>query len=215
VEVLRTTRRPFSSESTRKRRAVPAPGQRAPGAEANGHRPHSPGVVTLTRSQAASPRITTAALALLVHLAVNVLVWAAVGPKGWFFACLLPFTIASAAGAYLFFVQHNFPDVHLRRGEDWAFDRAALEASSFLKLGPVLNWFTANIGYHHVHHLNARIPFYRLPEAMAAIPEAQSPRVTTLRLRDMVGCLRLHLWDPERQRLVPYREAAGAKAPAA
>jgi omega-6 fatty acid desaturase (delta-12 desaturase) len=70
-----------------------------------------------------------------------------------------------------------------------------------------MDWFTGNIGYHHVHHLNPRIPFYRLPEAMAALPELQNPRVTTLHPRDIVACLRQNLWDPARQRMVTYREA--------
>lgn len=76
-----------------------------------------------------------------------------------------------------------------------------------MKLGPVMNWFTGNIGYHHVHHLNSLIPFYRLPEAMAAIPELQSPIVTTLRARDIVTCLRLSFWDQEHQRLVTRSNA--------
>ena len=81
-----------------------------------------------------------------------------------------------------------------------------------MKLGPIMNWFTGNIGYHHVHHLNSLIPFYRLPEAMAAIPELQSPVVTTLRPRDISRCLRLSLWDVPSQRLVTYRKAAEENA---
>ena len=78
-------------------------------------------------------------------------------------------------------------------------------------MGPLLNWFTANIGYHHVHHLNSRIPFYRLPEAMHALPELQSPRTSSLHPADVHACLRLKLWDPASQQLVPWshlREAA-------
>ena len=73
-----------------------------------------------------------------------------------------------------------------------------------MKLGPVMGWFTANIGLHHVHHLNAAIPFYRLPEAMAAIPELQHPGVTSLRPRDIVACFHLKLWDPEQGQMVEY-----------
>jgi len=67
-------------------------------------------------------------------------------------------------------------------------------------------WFTANIGYHHLHHLNSRIPFYRLPEVMAAFPELQSPKTTSLRPGEILRCLRLKVWDPEAQRMVGLAE---------
>jgi omega-6 fatty acid desaturase (delta-12 desaturase) len=79
-----------------------------------------------------------------------------------------------------------------------------------MKLGPIMKWFTGNIGYHHVHHLNPRIPFYRLPEAMAAIPELQHPVVTSLRPLDVLSCFRANLWETETQRMVNYREARSA-----
>ncbi len=79
-----------------------------------------------------------------------------------------------------------------------------------MKLNRLMRWFTGNIGYHHIHHLNVRIPFYRLPEAMSAIPELQSPATTTLSFRDIRACFRCCLWDPELQRMVSYREAAKA-----
>jgi omega-6 fatty acid desaturase (delta-12 desaturase) len=70
-----------------------------------------------------------------------------------------------------------------------------------------MHWFSGNIGYHHVHHLNSHIPFYRLPEAMAGIEELQSPGTTSLRPRDVLSCLRLKLWDVEQERLVPFPSA--------
>ncbi len=148
------------------------------------------------------------AVSLVLHAAVLSLVWLYSGLWGVLFTAVLPFTIASAVGAYLFFAQHNFPGVYFAPRERWSLDVAALRSSSCMNLGPVLNWLTANIGFHHVHHLNSRIPFYRLPEAMAAILEARQPMVTSLRLRDVLACLRLNLWDPQRECLVPYGEAA-------
>ena len=65
-----------------------------------------------------------------------------------------------------------------------------------------MHWFTGNIGYHHVHHLNARIPFYRLPEAMAAITELQTPARTTLDIHEIWRCLRLNYWSVEQNRMV-------------
>jgi acyl-lipid omega-6 desaturase (Delta-12 desaturase) len=69
-----------------------------------------------------------------------------------------------------------------------------------------MRWFTGNIGYHHVHHLNPKIPFYRLPEAMVAIPELQAPVTTSLRPRDIVACLRLKLWDPVTEQHISWRQ---------
>lgn len=120
---------------------------------------------------------------------------------------LVPLSVACAAGAYLFYAQHNYPGVTVAPRETWTFTGAALDSSSFMKLGPVMNYLTANIGFHHVHHLNAAIPFYRLPEAMAAIPELQHPGVTTLSPRDVLACFALKLWDPEAGAMVGYPSA--------
>ena len=95
---------------------------------------------------------------------------------------LLPMTIASMIGSYLFFAQHSYEDMRILAEEDWTYHKAAMESSSYMKLNRIMRWFTGNIGFHHIHHLNVRIPFYRLPEAMKAIPELQSPATTTLSL---------------------------------
>src|SRR5439155_7141085 len=107
----------------------------------------------------------------------------------------------TALGSYLFYAQHNFPGARFQEGDAWDYTAAALTGSSYIAMNPVLRWFTGNIGYHHVHHLNAGIPFYRLPEAMAQMEELQSPGVTTLSPLGVYRCLRLKLWDPEGQRL--------------
>jgi omega-6 fatty acid desaturase (delta-12 desaturase) len=156
-------------------------------------------------------RYWTSGLALLVHAALSVALWQVGGPSVYLTALLAPMLVAYALGVYLFYAQHNFPGVVIRAEEDWTYDDAALEASSYLACGPIMAWFTGNIGYHHVHHLNPRIPFYRLPEAMAAIPELQHPRVTSLHPRDVLACLRQNLWDPARGRMVRFREAASAR----
>lgn len=130
------------------------------------------------------------------------------GPATAFFVLVLPFTLAAALGAYLFYAQHSFPGIKMLSADEWTYYRAALESSSYLKMGPALSWLLGNIGYHHVHHLNPQIPFYRLPEAMAAIPELQHPTVTTLRPRDIRACLRANLWDEATSQMVSYREVA-------
>jgi hypothetical protein len=106
----------------------------------------------------------------------------------------------------LFYAQHNFPGARFPNRAGWDYVAAALDSSSYLRMNPVMHWLTGNIGYHHVHHLNARIPFYRLPEAMAGIEELQSPGTTSLHPCDIYRCLRLKLWDPERERLVSFQE---------
>ena len=148
------------------------------------------------------------ALSLLAHWGLVFLLWLAGGFELAFYVVLLPFSIASMLGRYLFFAQHSFKRMHIISPEAWTFYRAALESSSYMKINKIMQWFTGNIGYHHIHHLNVRIPFYRLPEAMAAIPELQSPVTTTLLPKDIVDCFRSSLWDENRQRMVTYREAS-------
>lgn len=155
-----------------------------------------------TRPLIASPRRhLDCALALLVHAALLTLL-AVFAPWSMLFAVILPMTIAAALGAYLFYVQHNFPDVDLRERSDWDYVFAAMHSSSYLDISPMMHWFTGNIGYHHIHHLNARIPFYRLPEAMRAMEELQTPATSTLTIAEMYRCLRLKLWCPVRNRMV-------------
>jgi omega-6 fatty acid desaturase (delta-12 desaturase) len=148
-----------------------------------------------------------AALVLTGHVGLISLLWIYGGFDVAFFVILLPMTIASALGSYLFFAQHSFKRMHVISPEAWTYYRAALESSSYMRLNKLMQWFTGNIGYHHIHHLNIRIPFYRLPEAMAAIPELQSPITTTLAPRDIIECFRACLWDEGSQRMVSYREA--------
>jgi omega-6 fatty acid desaturase (delta-12 desaturase) len=155
----------------------------------------------------------------LIAFVLHVLVAAAlVWFLGWpalFLTLLIPHFIACAIGSYLFYAQHNFPGVSFSDNAGWTYEKAALESSSFLAAGPLMSWFSANIGYHHIHHLNARIPFYRLPEAKAGIPELQNPKVTSLHPRDILNCLRLKVWDVELQRMIPIREIRPPQAAAA
>lgn len=143
---------------------------------------------------------------LLWHYAFAIFLFVQFGWLTWFLTFFLPFFLSHMLGSYLFYAQHNFPDVRFKKNEDWSYAHAALESSSYLEMNPVLNWVTANIGYHHVHHLNSRIPFYRLPEAMAKIPELQNVKKTTLLPKDIIKCLRLKVWDPELNRMIGFSE---------
>lgn len=163
--------------------------------------------VTLSALLRRPRRYWDSGLALLAHGAVFAGLWLLGGFDTLFFALLLPMTLAGALGGYLFYAQHSFPGMQILPDAEWTVYRASLVSSSYLRLGPVLRWFTGNIGFHHVHHLNSLIPFYNLPDAMAAIPELQHPAVTTLKPRAIAACLRANLWDETSGRMIDYREA--------
>ncbi|MBN9354561.1 MAG: fatty acid desaturase [Hyphomicrobium denitrificans] len=112
--------------------------------------------------------------------------------------------VASAAGGWLFFIQHQFEETTWDKAEGWDFQVAALLGSSYYKLPRVLNWFTGNIGLHHIHHLNSMIPNYRLMACLNASPELQS--INQLSLRDSLRCARLKLWDETERRLIRFDE---------
>ncbi|GGC76778.1 fatty acid desaturase family protein [Marinobacter halophilus] len=150
-----------------------------------------------------------ALVALISHFGLIAVLWILGGFSLVFFVFLLPMALASALGSYLFFAQHSFRRMQIASPEAWSYYRGAMESSSYMRMNQVMQWFTGNIGYHHIHHLNVRIPFYRLPEVMAAIPELQSPLVTTLAPGDIADCFRYALWDEDKQRMVTYREASG------
>ena len=121
--------------------------------------------------------------------------------------------LAGTIGVWLFYVQHQFDGTHWSRRSAWDLHEAALHGSSWYDLPQPLRWLTANIGVHHVHHLNSRIPFYRLPEALDDHPQLKAcGRVTLL---DSFRTVRLALWDEARGRLVSFREAQAMRAQAA
>lgn len=143
------------------------------------------------------------AVALVLHIGVGVLIFINLGWAGWFLLQFLPFFIAMAIGSYLFYAQHNFPGVTFTDKEGWCHDNAAMASSSYMLMSPFWKWVTGNIGYHHIHHLNSRVPFYRLPEAMEHIPELQQAKTTSLHPLEIWACLKLKIWHPERNEMVP------------
>jgi omega-6 fatty acid desaturase (delta-12 desaturase) len=148
-------------------------------------------------------------LTLLLHAGGSVWIWLAFGFEGWLLCVFVPFFIGEAMGAYLFYAQHNFPGVIFKDRCGWTYEGAAMESSSYMKMSPFMQWCTGNVGFHHIHHLNCRIPFYNLPKAMESIPELQQAKITTLKFRDIRACLRLKVWDPETQQMIGYRELSG------
>ena len=147
-------------------------------------------------------------LALVLHFGISFLLVHYIGWTGLLLTQTIPHIITFGLGSYLFYAQHNFPGVSFYDKAGWTYERAALDSSSYMKTSRIMAWFTGNIGYHHIHHLNARIPFYRLPEVLASIPELQAPKITTLNPFEIARCLRLKVWDTEAQRMVGLREVA-------
>ena len=117
--------------------------------------------------------------------------------------------LASSAGIFLFYVQHQFEHVYWENSSNWDYADAAIRGSSYLKLPAVLRYFTGNIGYHHVHHLSARIPNYNLRRAHDELDLFRA--VPTLTIADGMRATRLKLWDEQRGRLVTFA-AARARA---
>jgi omega-6 fatty acid desaturase (delta-12 desaturase) len=152
------------------------------------------------------PRLRRSVLATDLALAVVIggLCWL----FGWMDVLLVlgpPALLTGAVGIWLFYVQHQFEEAYWQQHEEWSFDEAALRGSSYLRLPRILQFFTGNIGLHHVHHLSARIPNYNLQAAHDACSFGPVP---TLSLADGIRAVRLKLWDPDQRRLVTFRDAA-------
>jgi omega-6 fatty acid desaturase (delta-12 desaturase) len=122
---------------------------------------------------------------------------------------LIVLAVAGAIGVWLFYVQHQFEDVYWERGGNWNYINAALQGSSFYKLPRVLQWFSGNIGFHHIHHLSARIPNYHLQKCHEADPLFQ--QVPALTLIDSLRTMRLALWDESSRKLVSFRQMKRAR----
>lgn len=139
-----------------------------------------------------------------ILLPAGILIWML--GLGTFLVVQLPITLmAATAGVWLFFVQHQFEETSWWSGSQWNFHDAALHGSSHYDLPPVLRWFSGNIGIHHVHHLSATIPFYRLPDVLRDHPELHDMgRITLL---SSLKTVRLALWDEDARRLISFREA--------
>jgi omega-6 fatty acid desaturase (delta-12 desaturase) len=154
----------------------------------------------------ARPRLRRSVIGTNIALAIFIgaLCWA----MGWrdFLLVQAPTVmLAGSAGIWLFYVQHQFEDAYWQSTGGWRYADAALRGSSYLKLPKILQFFSGNIGLHHVHHLNARIPNYNLQRAHDENPIFHE--VPTLSLRDGLRTVRLKLWDEDRGRLVTFDQA--------
>jgi acyl-lipid omega-6 desaturase (Delta-12 desaturase) len=145
---------------------------------------------------------------LITNLGIAGLVAGLIYLVGWPSFLLVHFPIVffgAAFGVWLFYVQHQFDETHWERSPNWTHEQAALHGSSYYDLPQPLMWFTGNIGIHHLHHLSARIPFYRLPQVLRDFPELRN--VGRLTIWESIKCVRLVLWDEATKKLISFREA--------
>jgi len=139
----------------------------------------------------------------LGFFAILITAWLTFGLRTYILIQLPILIIGGAAGVWLFYVQHQYEGVYWARHEEWELTRASLEGSSYYKLPKLLQWVTGNIGLHHIHHLQPRIPNYTLQQAQDDIPALQT--VKPLTLGRSLKSLGLNLWDEAEQKLVSFR----------
>lgn len=145
-------------------------------------------------------------ISLIFHVLLGTLIFSFFGWSGLILGFFIPYLIGHAMGSYLFYAQHNFPSVAFKDKEGWTYIAAAMESSSYMKMNPVMHWFTGNIGYHHIHHVNEAIPFYRLPEAYSKIPALQKAKTTSLRIAEIYRCFQLKVWSPDENRMIGLKD---------
>ncbi len=165
----------------------------------------------VAKNARASMRRSVLPTDLALAVIVGLLVWL-IGWRDYLLVLGLPALLAGSVGIWLFYVQHQFEDSYWNDDENWNFAAAALRGSSYLKLAAPLRFVTGNIGYHHIHHLNALIPNYNLRRAHDQTPELHD--VPTLTLADGLRATKLKLYDERSGRLVSFRQAREADAAA-
>jgi omega-6 fatty acid desaturase (delta-12 desaturase) len=140
---------------------------------------------------------------LVLAVIVGTIVWF-VGLQAWLLVQMPIAILAGTVGVFMFYVQHQFEDVYWETSERWSYADAALRGSSYLKLPKLLQFFSGNIGLHHVHHLSAKIPNYNLQRAHDENPIFHD--VPVLSVRDGLRSIRLKLIDPKSGRLLTWGE---------
>jgi len=148
-------------------------------------------------------RSSVIATNLVLAIAIGA-IWLFVGFEAWILVQMPTVILAGTAGVWMFYVQHQFEDVYWESSERWSYADAALRGSSYLKLPKVLQFFTGNIGLHHVHHLSAKVPNYNLQRAHDE--NAIFHDVPVLTIRDGLRAVRLKVIDPQSGRLLTWNE---------
>jgi len=140
---------------------------------------------------------TNLALAVIIGLLIWLFGW-----KSYLFVQLTVMLLGTSAGVWLFYVQHNFEGTYWERHDKWDFFMASMKGSSYYQLPAILQWFSGNIGFHHIHHLSARIPNYNLPKCYKENPILHIKPIT---LFSSMKSLQLRLWDEKNRRLVGWK----------
>jgi acyl-lipid omega-6 desaturase (Delta-12 desaturase) len=161
------------------------------------------GVPKSWRRERKSVYLTNLGLLALVGAA-----WMTIGVEAFFRVHLPVVMLAGSIGCWLFFIQHQYEEAYWQPHERWDFVQAAFDGSSYYRLPRVLQWFSGNIGFHHIHHLESRIPNYHLPKCYESVPELRE--AVTLGLWESLRCARLKLWDERQQRMLTFAEAKKA-----
>ncbi len=151
---------------------------------------------TRDRSSVWRTNVGIAAVLVLAHFTIGLKTLALIEVPVFF--------IAAGAGAWLFYVQHQFENVYWARDKEWDYVAACMQGSSYYRLPRVLQWFTGNIGFHHVHHLSAKIPNYFLEKCHKENPIMQ--QVHQLSIWSSLACMRYRLWDEEQKRLITFAQ---------
>jgi len=159
---------------------------------------HRFAVADAPKRERQSVRLTNWAL-----LAITLVMSATIGLKAFLLIQLTVTAFAGAAGLWLFYIQHQFEGAYWVRSEDWDYTAVALKGSSFYKLPRILQWFTGNIGFHHIHHLSPRIPNYHLERCHDADPFFKTIKPVTLLAS--LNTLTFRLWDEQRNAFVGFR----------
>ncbi|WP_110114047.1 fatty acid desaturase [Bacillus sp. CGMCC 1.16541] len=127
-----------------------------------------------------------------------------IGWKAFLLVQLPIFYFSGAAGIWLFYVQHQFEDSYFVKEEEWDYVKAAVDGSSYYKLPKIIQWLTGNIGFHHVHHLNPRVPNYYLEAVHENTPVLQN--VTTITIWSSLKAMKFRLWDERNRKFVSFKE---------
>lgn len=122
----------------------------------------------------------------------------------WLFLQLIMMAVAGCSGVWLFYVQHQFEDAYWEETKNWDFTTAAMEGSSYYKLPKILQWFSGNIGFHHIHHLNPMIPNYNLEKCHHSDPFFRN--APELNIRTSLRSIKYRLWDEENGKMISFRD---------
>ncbi|MDD5369489.1 MAG: fatty acid desaturase [Anaerolineaceae bacterium] len=169
-----------------------------------------PVAVFLLANRLPNPRFSKRETLNVVWTNLGIIALAAVvslliGFKAYVLIQLPVIWIAGTAGIWMFYVQHQFEDMYWANNNEWEYISSALQGASYYRLPGVLRWFTGNIGFHHIHHLNPRIPNYELDHCYYSNPTLQTC-VKTISFKKAFPCLFLNLWDEEQQRMIGFKD---------